>query len=320
MECLVGKKSQKQKHSGMENLIIIGSGCAGMGAAIYAARAGLKPLVLEGMQSGGLLTTTSEVENYPGFPDGINGFDLVWNMRTQAEKFGTRIESAVVENVDFSDEAKKLMLSDGRVLEAKNIIIATGSAPRMTGAKGEKEMYGGKGVSACATCDGAFFRNKDVVVVGGGDTACEEALFLTRFCSSVKIVHRRDSFRASKIMVDRVLENPKITPVWNSVLEEILPDENGVCKGVVLKNTQTAELSTIDCKGVFITIGHIPNTSAFKGAVDMDADGYIKVSDFVKTSVENVYASGDCADRHFRQAITATASGCMAAIQISNNK
>ena len=304
----------------MEDLIIIGSGCAGMGAAIYASRAGLTPLVLEGMQSGGLITTTSEVENYPGFPDGINGFDLVWNMRSQAEKFGARIESAVVESVDFSGKIKKLILSDGRVLEAKRIIIATGSSPRMTGAKGEKEMYGGKGVSACATCDGAFFRNKDVVVVGGGDTACEEALFLTRFCSSVKIVHRRDSFRASKIMVDRVLANPKITPIWNSTLEEVVPDENGVCKGVVLKNTQTSELQNVDCKGVFITIGHVPNTSAFKGAVDMDADGYIKVSEFVKTNVENVYAVGDCADRHFRQAITATASGCMAAIQISNSQ
>ena len=212
----------------MEEIIIIGSGCAGMGAAIYAARAGMNPLVLEGSQPGGLLTTTSDVENFPGFPEAVNGFELVWKMREQAQKFGTRIENTIIEKVDFSGDVKKLFSTDGKVYEAKKIVIATGSAPKMTGAKGESELYGGRGVSACATCDGAFYRDKDVVVIGGGDTACEEAVFLTRFCSSVKIIHRRNEFRASKIMGERVLENKKITPVWDSVVEEVLSDDKGM--------------------------------------------------------------------------------------------
>lgn len=302
----------------MEELIIIGSGCAGMGAAIYAARAGMSPLVLEGGQPGGLLTTTSDVENFPGFPEAVNGFELVWKMRQQAEKFGARIQSATVESVDFSGAAKKLKLAGGEVLEAKKIIIATGSSPRMTGAKGEAELYGGRGVSACATCDGAFYRGKDVLVIGGGDTACEEAVFLTRFCSSVKLVHRRGELRASKVMAQRLLSNEKITPVWDSVLQEVVADETGMCAAAVLKNVKTGELSTVPCKGVFVAIGHVPNTAVFRGAVDMDADGYIMVRDSVKTSAENVYAAGDCADRDFRQAITAAASGCKAAIKASN--
>ena len=302
----------------MEELIIIGSGCAGMGAAIYAARAGMSPLVLEGGQPGGLLTTTSDVENFPGFPEAVNGFELVWKMRQQAEKFGARIQSATVENVDFSGDPKKLKLAGGEVLEAKKIIIATGSSPRMTGAKGEAELYGGRGVSACATCDGAFYRGKDVLVIGGGDTACEEAVFLTRFCSSVKLVHRRGELRASKVMAQRLLSNEKITPVWDSVLQEVVADETGMCAAAVLKNVKTGELSTVPCKGVFVAIGHVPNTAVFRGAVDMDADGYIMVRDSVKTSAENVYAAGDCADRDFRQAITAAASGCKAAIKASN--
>ena len=303
----------------MEEIIIIGSGCAGMGAAIYAARAGMNPLVLEGSQPGGLLTTTSDVENFPGFPEAVNGFELVWKMREQAQKFGTRIENTIIEKVDFSGDVKKLFSTDGKVYEAKKIVIATGSAPKMTGAKGESELYGGRGVSACATCDGAFYRDKDVVVIGGGDTACEEAVFLTRFCSSVKIIHRRNEFRASKIMGERVLENKKITPVWDSVVEEVLSDDKGMCRGVVVKNVKTGEVSVIPCKGVFVAIGHKPNTSAFKGAVDMDDEGYIipRGGSIVKTNVENVYAAGDCSDKVFRQAITATSMGCMAAILAS---
>ena len=303
----------------MEEIIIIGSGCAGMGAAIYAARAGMNPLVLEGSQPGGLLTTTSDVENFPGFPEAVNGFELVWKMREQAQKFGTRIENTIIEKVDFSGAVKKLFSPDGKVYEARKIVIATGSAPKLTGAKGESELYGGRGVSACATCDGAFYRDKDVVVIGGGDTACEEAVFLTRFCSSVKIIHRRNEFRASKIMGERVLENKKITPVWDSVVEEVLSDDKGMCRGVLVKNVKTGEVSEIPCKGVFVAIGHKPNTSAFKGAVDMDDEGYIipRGGSIVKTNVENVYAAGDCSDKVFRQAITATSMGCMAAILAS---
>lgn len=303
----------------MEEIIVIGSGCAGMGAAIYAARAGMNPLVLEGSQPGGLLTTTSDVENFPGFPEAVNGFELVWKMREQAQKFGARVESAVVEKVDFSGGVKKLFCLGGKIYEARKIVIATGSSPRMTGAKGEAELYGGRGVSACATCDGAFYRNKDVAVIGGGDSACEEALFLTRFCSSVKIVHRRDRFRASKIMAERVLENPKISPVWDSVLEEVFADESGLCRGIAVKNVKTGAVSEIPCKGVFIAIGHVPNTSAFRGAVDMDAEGYIVPhgGTLVKTDVENVFVAGDCSDKTFRQAVTASAMGCMASILAS---
>lgn len=304
----------------MEEIIIIGSGCAGMGAAIYAARAGMSPLVIEGAQPGGLLTTTSDVENFPGFPEGVNGFDLLWKMREQAQKFGARIENAVVEKVDFSGEAKKVFCSGEKVFEAKKIVVATGSSPRMTGAKGEAEMYGGKGVSACATCDGAFYRGKDVAVVGGGDSACEEAVFLTRFCSSVKIIHRRGEFRASKIMADRALSNPKIEPVWDSVVEEVLPDENGLCRGVIVRNAKTGEKSEIACKAVFVAIGHKPNTDIFRGILETDAEGYIVPAPGtqVKTSVENVFVAGDCADKTFRQAITASAMGCMAAILASS--
>lgn len=304
----------------MEEIIIIGSGCAGMGAAIYAARAGMSPLVIEGAQPGGLLTTTSDVENFPGFPEGVNGFDLLWKMREQAQKFGARIENAVVEKVDFSGEAKKVFCSGEKVFEAKKIVVATGSSPRMTGAKGEAEMYGGKGVSACATCDGAFYRGKDVAVVGGGDSACEEAVFLTRFCSSVKIIHRRGEFRASKIMADRALSNPKIEPVWDSVVDEILPDENGLCRGVVVRNAKTGEKLEIACKAVFVAIGHKPNTDIFKGILEMDDEGYIVPlsGTQVKTNVENVFVAGDCADKTFRQAITASAMGCMAAILASS--
>ncbi len=303
----------------MENVIIIGSGCAGMSAAIYTARGGLSPLVIEGMQPGGQITTTSEVENFPGFPEGIDGFSLVWNMRTQAEKFGTRILNAEVEDVDFSGEVKKIFCSGGQVFEAKKVIIATGASARLTGAKNEKELFGGKGVSTCATCDGAFYRGKDVVIVGGGDTACEEAVFLTRFASSVKLVHRRNELRASKIMADRVLTNEKITPIWDSVVKEVLIGEDGKCAGILVENVKDNSVSEIACQGVFVAIGHKPNTDVFKGKVEMDEDGYItaKPNTFVKTNVENVFVAGDCSDKHFRQAITASALGAMAGIEVS---
>ena len=301
----------------MENVIIIGSGCAGMGAAIYAARAGANPLVIEGAQPGGLLTTTDSVENFPAFPDGISGFDLLDNMRRQAQKFGARIESAAVAKVDFSGEIKKILCESGKVLEARNVIIATGASPRLTGAKGEAQLYGGKGVSTCATCDGMFYRNKNVVVIGGGDSACGEALFLSRICAGVKIIHRRDSFRASQIMSERVLADKKIVPVWDSVVEEFVAGENGRCSAVLVKNLKTGATEKIPCDGAFVAIGHKPNTEIFAGQIGLDPDGYVALQSgsAVRTSVAGVYAAGDCADRKYRQAITAAAFGAMAAIE-----
>ncbi|MBR4598249.1 MAG: thioredoxin-disulfide reductase [Opitutales bacterium] len=301
----------------MEKLVIIGSGCAGMGAAIYAARGGLSPLVIEGTQPGGQITTTSMVENFPGFADGIDGFGLVWSMRSQAEKFGARIVNAVVEDVDFSGSAKKIFCSGGQVFEAEKVVIATGASSKMIGAKNEMELFGGKGVSTCATCDGAFYRGKDVVIVGGGDSACEEAVFLTKFASSVKLIHRRDELRASKIMAGRIMQNEKITPVWNSVVKEILIGSDGKCAGVKVENVKDGSVSEIPCSGVFVAIGHKPNTNVFSGKVDMDEEGYIKPKSgtFVCTNVENVFVAGDCSDKRYRQAITAAALGAMAGIE-----
>lgn len=301
----------------MEELVIIGSGCAGMGAAIYAARGGLNPLVIEGMQPGGQITTTSMVENFPGFADGIDGFGLVWAMRTQAEKFGARILNAAVEDVDFSGDVKKIFCSGGQVFEAKKVIVATGASSRMIGAKNEMELFGGKGVSTCATCDGAFYRGKGVVIVGGGDSACEEALFLTKFASSVHLVHRREELRASKIMAERILKNEKITPVWNSVVREVLIGADGKCAGVKIENVKTGEMSEIACSGVFVAIGHKPNTDVFRGKLEMDEEGYLipASGSLVRTNIENVYVAGDCSDKRYRQAITAAAMGAMAGIE-----
>lgn len=300
----------------MEKVIIIGSGCAGMTAAIYTARGGLNPLVIEGPNPGGMIMNTSTIENFPGFPEGVEGFSLVWNMRMQAEKFGVKIVNTVVEKVDLTGKVKKVWCSFGNVLEAETVIIATGAAPRWTGAKNEQELLGGGGVATCATCDGAFYRDKDVVVVGGGDSAAEEALFLSNICKSVKLVHRRSQMRASKIMADRVLANEKITPVWNSVLGAVNPDENGKVKSITVENLTDGSKSEIECQGVFIAIGHIPNTSIFKGQVDMDEEGYIipQQGSMVKTNIPNVFVAGDCSDKVFRQAITAAAMGCMAGI------
>lgn len=300
----------------VENVIIIGTGCAGLTAAIYTSRANLNPLVLEGSLPGGQLTQTSEVENFPGFPEGIDGFMLMDNLRKQATKFGTRFGQAIIDGVDFSSSPYTLKAGE-KEYKAKSIIISTGASPRLLGVPGEKEMYGGKGVTTCATCDGAFYREMDVVVIGGGDTACEEALFLTRFCSKVTLIHRRDELRASKVMADRTLEHEKIVPEWDSVVEEIIADEQGYTSGIKVKNLKTNESKVIDCKGVFIAIGHIPNTGPFAEDLDTDDNGYFKpaAGSQVKTKIPGVYVSGDCADHVYRQAITAAGMGCQAAIE-----
>lgn len=300
----------------MEDVIILGTGCAGFTAGIYTARANLDPLILEGKQPGGQLTTTSEVENFPGFPEGIDGFDLMDQLRKQAIKFGARVENAYVDKVDFSESVKTLYAGE-RKFEAKTVIIATGAAPRLLGIPGEAEMFGGKGVTTCATCDGAFYRDMEVVVVGGGDSACEEALFLTRFCSKVTLVHRRDELRASKIMAGRTLAHEKITPLWDSSVKEVLPDQDGKARGILVENLKSGEGSEVPCKGVFIAIGHLPNTSAFKGIIPLDENGYFlsESGSMVKTSVPGVFVAGDCADHVYRQAITAAGMGCQSAIE-----
>ena len=300
----------------MEDVIILGTGCAGFTAGIYAARASLNPLILEGKQPGGQLTTTSEVENFPGFPEGIDGYDLMDQLRKQAIKFGARVENAYVDKVDFSESVKNLYAGDKK-FESKTVIIATGAAPRLLNIPGESEMYGGKGVTTCATCDGAFYRDMEVVVIGGGDSACEEALFLTRFCSKVTLVHRRDELRASKIMAERTLANQKIVPVWDSAVKEVLPDQDGKAKGILVENLKTGEQSEVPCKGVFIAIGHLPNTSAFKGIIPLDENGYFlsEPGSMVKTAIPGVFVAGDCADHVYRQAITAAGMGCQSAIE-----
>lgn len=302
--------------SPVENVVIVGTGCAGLTAAVYTGRSNLGPLMLEGTLPGGQLTTTSEVENFPGFPEGIDGFQLMDNLRKQAAKFGTRFEQAHISSVDFSSQPFKLRTSEREIL-AKTVIIATGASPRMTGIPGEKELYGGKGVTTCATCDGAFYRKMDVAVIGGGDSACEEALFLTRFASKVYLVHRRDSLRASKIMADRATSHPKIQPVWNSVPTEVLGVAEGSVSGLKVKNMLDGSDSVLPVKGVFVAIGHLPNTGPFANALEVDENGYFvpETGSQVKTKIPGVYVAGDCADHVFRQAITAAGMGCQAAIE-----
>jgi len=299
----------------MEQVVIIGSGCAGWTAAIYTARANLNPLLITGQQPGGLLTTTSTVENFPGFRNGIEGTALMTEMQEQATRFGTRIQYlSRVESVDLSGTPLRLTV-DGKVIETKTIIVAVGAGHRHLGVPGEHELEN-KGVTYCATCDGALpiFRNKPLVVVGGGDSACEEASYLTRFASQVYLVHRRDSLRASKIMAERTLANPKITPVWNSVVEEVLDVTQDQVTGVRLKNVVTGEGSTLECAGVFVAVGHTPNTQIFQGQLDMTEAGYIVLGEGSRTNVPGVFAAGDCADSVYRQAITAAGMGCAAAI------
>ena len=299
----------------MEQVVIIGSGCAGWTAAIYTARANLSPLLITGQQPGGLLTTTSSVENFPGFRNGIEGTELMTEMQEQATRFGTRIQYlSRVEEVDFASTPFKLTV-DGKVIEARSVIVAVGAGHRHLGVPGEHELEN-RGVTYCATCDGALpiFRNQPLVVVGGGDSACEEASYLTRFASQVYLIHRRDSLRASRIMAERTLANPKITPVWNSVVEEVLDVSEKRVTGVRLKNIVSGEASTLACSGVFVAIGHTPNTQIFKGQLAMDEAGYLTLAQGSRTNIPGVFAAGDCADSVYRQAITAAGMGCAAAI------
>jgi thioredoxin reductase (NADPH) len=300
----------------VENIVIVGTGCAGLTAAIYTARANLAPLVIEGSLPGGQLTTTSEVENFPGFPEGVDGFQLMDNLRKQAAKFGARFEQAQVQSVDFTVSPRQLICA-GRTILAKSVIIATGASPRMTGIPGEKELYGGRGVTTGATCDGAFYRNLEVAVIGGGDSAAEEALFLTRFASKVYLVHRRDALRASKIMADRATSHPKIQPVWDSVPVSVEGVAQGAVSGLKIKNLKTGAGSVLPVKGVFVAIGHRPNTEPFAAALDVDENGYFLPvnGSQIKTKVPGVYVAGDCADHVYRQAVTAAGMGCQAAIE-----
>ena len=300
--------------SAVRNVIIIGSGPAGYTAALYTARANLAPLMIEGMQPGGQLTITSEVENFPGYPEGVDGPKMMADLRAQAERFGTEIKFGTVTDVDFSKRPFTVK-TDFDTLQAHAVIVSTGASARLIGIDKEKElMSSGGGVSACATCDGAFYPDKDVVVVGGGDSAMEEANFLTRFAKRVTIIHRRDYFRASTIMVDRVQANPKIEFLVPATVEEILTGEDGRIRGLLLKNPDTNETWERPCEGLFVAIGHTPNSSVVKGKLDLDDAGYVKIHDGTFTSVEGVFAAGDISDRKYRQAITAAGAGCMAAI------
>ncbi len=295
----------------MQNVVIIGSGPAGLTAAIYTARANLSPLLIEGWQSGGQLTTTTDVENYPGFAKGIMGPELMKEMRSQAERFGSEFLTGEVTAIDFTRPPFSITIDGERAIQAKTVIIATGASAIQMGLPNEKRLTG-HGVSTCATCDGFFFRGKELLVVGGGDSAIEEATFLTKFATNVSIVHRRDKLRASKIMQQRAMNNEKIAFVWNTVVEDILGSE--VVTGVRLKNIVTGKTMERSCAGVFVAIGHRPNTTLFTGQLDMDEKGYIRTHRGTATSVPGVFAAGDVQDSHYRQAITAAGTGCMAAI------
>ncbi len=292
-----------------EKVLIIGSGPAGLTAAIYAARADLEPLMIEGFERGGQLMITTDVENYPGFPDGVMGPDLMEQFRKQAERFGTRMVSSNVTRVDFSERPFRAWVDDDEY-QADAVIISTGASARWLGIPGEERLRG-YGVSACATCDGFFFRDREILVIGGGDSAMEEALFLTKFASKVTVVHRRDEFRASKIMAQRVLDHDKIEVLWDTVPEEVLGDT--AVTAVKLRNVKTDEVHEIAAEGFFVAIGHDPNTAIFKGQVDLDEAGYV-IADGTRTSVEGVFAGGDVVDKVYRQAITAAGMGCAAAL------
>ncbi len=295
----------------MRNVLIIGSGPAGLTGAIYAARANLAPLLIEGWQAGGQLTTTTEVENFPGFAKGIMGPELMKEMRAQAERFGTEFLTGDVTGVKLAQRPMKVEVDHERTIETRTVIIATGASAIQIGLKNEARLTG-HGVSTCATCDGYFFRGKELVVVGGGDSAMEEANFLTKFATKVYVVHRRDKLRASKIMQDRALKNEKISFIWNTVVDDILGDE--VVTGVRLTNVVMGTTTTLACSGVFVAIGHRPNTALFAGQLDMDAKGYLVTKHGTATSLPGVFAAGDVQDSTYRQAITAAGTGCMAAI------
>ena len=299
----------------MEKVVIIGTGCAGLTAAIYAARSNLSPLVLTGLLPGGLLTTTSTVENYPGFPEGVDGYELMTRMQKQAERFGARVQ--LLQSLEAADLSKRpfVLTVDGAKVETQTVIIATGASHRHLGLESER-LLEKKGVTYCATCDGAWpvFRNQPLVVVGGGDSACEEALYLTRFASVIHLVHRRDTLRASKIMAQRALNHAKIKPVWDSAVTEILDCKLDKVTGVRLKNLKTGVERVLPCAGVFVAIGHVPNTQLFKGVLEMDENGYIIPRRGAATNIPGVFVAGDCADHLYRQAVTAAGAGCAAAL------
>jgi len=296
----------------MEKVIIVGTGCAGLTAAIYAARANLSPLVLEGREPGGQLTTTTLVENFPGFIDGIDGPQLIMNMKAQAERFGARFAYAQVTGFERKDGHLSVRIDD-EWTDTQALIIASGASARYLGLPDEKKLTG-HGLTSCATCDGAFYRNVPVCVVGGGDSAAEEATFLTRFASKVYLIHRREELRASKIMADRALANPKVEPVWDTVITQYLTDGHGEVRAVKLKNVKTGAESELEVKCVFVAIGHTPNTEPFKGKLDMDVDGYLIRHSGTLTNIPGVFAAGDVADHVYRQAITAAGQGCAAAL------
>ncbi len=301
------------------NTVILGSGCAGLTAAIYTARAGLKPLVLEGHEPGGQLSITTLVENFPGWPEGIQGPDLIDNMKKQAARFGATFELAHLSRVELGAHPIKLHTSIGEIT-TRSLIVASGASARWLGLPSEQALIG-HGVSSCATCDGSFFRNQEIAVVGGGDSAMEEALFLTRFASKVTLLHRRDAFRASKIMLDRAMAHPNIELRTNAVIEEVLGVEEKDVRGVRLKDVKTGVTCDLAIKGLFLGIGHEPNAKMFKGQMDLDEDGYIKTTGNVLTTyngnpIPGVFACGDVQDRRYRQAITAAGSGCMAALEV----
>jgi thioredoxin reductase (NADPH) len=296
----------------VHQVIILGSGPAGLTAALYAARAHLRPLVVDGHETGGQLTLTTMVENYPGFPDGLMGPDLIAAMRKQAERFGASFRGGSATVADLSRRPFRITL-DGQVEECQTLIIATGASAKLLGLPSERKLMG-HGVSTCATCDGFFFQDQDIIVVGGGDSAMEEATFLTKFARRVSVVHRRDKLRASKIMQEKARKNPKIDFTWDSTLAEIQDVDQGKVTGVRLRNLKTSAITERSVDGVFIAIGHTPNTQIFRGLLDMDEVGYIKTQDGTKTSLPGVFAAGDVQDRVYRQAITAAGSGCMAAM------